>query len=604
MHVLGHGSESNMTAAEIYVVAVLAATMALFVWGRWRYDIVALMALLAVVVGGIIPAEEAFSGFGHPAVITVAAVLAISRAIQNSGLIGWLSRGLERSGHNTTVQTGAVVVLVAALSAFMNNVGALALLLPVVIQVARKSDRSPGDLLMPLSFGSLLGGLVTLIGTPPNIIVATYRTQTAGSPFGMFDFAPVGLAVAVAGGLFIALVGWRLLPKREAGGSKDMFKIADYITEVVVSEGSKAEGITIGELLAPAGEGEIVVVALRRGERRYLRPGQYNQLRADDHLLMEGSAEAIESVIHEAGLTLEGTTSLDPADLQSDVAGIVEAVVTPASPLVNRTVSQTMLGWRQGLNLLALAREGRPLRSNLRQARLQAGDVLLLLGNTEAMPEALASIGCLPLAQRDLALHRTPSPLPLIIFAVAIGLGVFGLLSIPVAFTAAVVALVLTRSLTLRELYASVDWPVVVLLAAMVPVGAAVEASGTSALIVDGIARMSETLPPWSVVLVVLVAAMALSDIMNNAATAVLMAPLAIGVASRMGVSPDPLLMAVAVGSSCAFLTPIGHQSNVLVMGPAGYRFGDYWRMGLPLEILIVVVALPVILWVWPLQAN
>ena len=593
-----------MTAAQMYVLAVLAATMTLFVWGRWRYDIVALLALLAVVIAGIIPPEQAFSGFGHPAVITVAAVLAISRAIQNSGLVGWLARGLERSGRNPTVQTGAVVALVAALSAFMNNVGALALLLPVVIQVARKSDRSPGDLLMPLSFGSLLGGLVTLIGTPPNIIVAAYRGQASGTPFGMFDFAPVGLSVAVAGGFFVALLGWRLLPKREAGGSKDMFKIADYITEVVVAEGSKADGVSIGDLLAPGGEDEIIAVALQRGERRHLRPGRYNQLRAGDHLLLEGSAEAIESVIHEAGLTLEGTAPLDPADLQSDDAGIVEAVVTPASALVNRTVSQTMLGWRQGISLLALAREGRPLRSNLRQARLQAGDVLLLLGNTDAMPETLANLGCLPLAQRDLALHRTPSPLPLIVFAASIGCGVFGVLPIPIAFTAAVVALVLCRSLTLRELYASVDWPILVLLAAMVPVGAAVEASGTSALIVGGIAAMSETLPPWSVVLAVLVAAMFLSDIMNNAATAVLMAPLAIGVARQMGVSPDPLLMAVAVGSSCAFLTPIGHQSNVLVMGPAGYRFSDYWRMGLPLEILIVAVALPVILWAWPLQAN
>ena len=591
-----------MTAAQIYILTVLTITMGLFVWGRWRYDIVALMALLAVVIGGLVPAADAFAGFGHPAVITVAAVLAISRAIHNSGLIGWLARGLERSGKEPTTQTGAVVALVAALSAFMNNVGALALLLPVVIRAARNAGRQPAALLMPLSFGSLLGGLITLIGTPPNIIIATYRAQSAGEPLGMFDFAPVGIIIAIVGAIFIAVVGWRLIPARQTGGSEsDMFQIADYITEVVVTEDSKVAGATISALLEPAGQGEIIVVALQRGDNRRSRPSRFELLQADDHLLLEGSAEAIETVIHEARLKLEGTATLNPEELESEDVSLVEAVITPASQLARRTVAQAMLDRRYGVNLLALARQGRPVRENLRRVRLLAGDVLLLQGNADAMPESLSAMGCLPLAERDLGLHRTPSPLPLIIFAVAIALGVFGLLSIPVAFTGAVVALVLTRSLTLRDLYASVDRPVIVLLAAMVPVGMAVEASGATDLIVGGIARLSDILPAWSIVVVVLVAAMILSDIMNNAATAVLMAPLAIGVAEHIHVSADPLLMAVAIGSSCAFLTPIGHQSNVLVMGPAGYRFGDYWRMGLPLEILIVVVAVPAILWFWPL---
>ena len=576
--------------------------MGLFVWGRWRYDIVALMALLAVVIGGLVPASEAFSGFGHSAVITVAAVLAISRAIQNSGLVAWLARGLDRSGKDPTMQTGAVVTLVAALSAFMNNVGALALLLPVVIRAARNAGRSPAALLMPLSFGSLLGGLITLIGTPPNIIIAAFRTQSAGAPFGMFDFAPVGIIVAVAGAIFIAVIGWRLIPARETGGGEgEMFQIADYITEVVVTEESKVVGATIAELLEPAGQGEIIVVALQRDDRRRSRPSRYERLQADDHLMLEGSAEAIETVIHDARLKLEGTATLKPEELETEDIALIEAVVTPASQLPGRTVAQSMLDRRYGVNLLALARQGRPMRENLRRVRLQAGDVLLLQGNADAMPESLSAMGCLPLAERDLALHRTPSPLPLIIFAAAIALGVFGLLSIPIAFTAAVVALVLTRCLTLRELYASVDWAVIVLLAAMVPVGMAVESSGATDLIVGGIVGLSDILPPWSIVLIVLVTAMVLSDIMNNAATAVLMAPLAIGIADRMDVNADPLLMAVAIGSSCAFLTPIGHQSNVLVMGPAGYRFGDYWPMGLPLEILIVAVSVPAILWFWPL---
>lgn len=454
---------------------------------------------------------------------------------------------------------------------------------------------------MPLSFGSLLGGLVTLIGTPPNIIIATYRGTLGEAPFGMFDFAPVGAIVAVAGAAFIALVGWRLIPSRTGEDSTgEMFHIEGYITEVVVPEDSELGGKTIAELLAPAGEGEIVAVARLRNDHRRLKPYLRDRVQTGDRLLLEGSAEAIETIVHESGLRLVGSPSLDPKSLESDDVHFVEAVITPNSRLNGRTVAQAMFGRRHSLNLLALARQGRPIREELRRVRLRAGDVLLQ-GYAGAIPETLSTLGCLPLAERDLALHRLPSPLPLIIFGAAIASSLLGLLTIPVAFTAAVVALILTRCVNLRELYGSVDWSVIVLLAAMVPVGLAVENSGATALIADGVAGLADVLPPWCIVLVVLLVAMVLSDVMNNAATAVLMAPLAFGIATRIGVSPDPLLMAVAIGSSCAFLTPIGHQSNVLVMGPAGYRFGDYWRMGLPLEMIIVAVSIPAILWIWPL---
>ena len=590
-----------MTFPQIFVV--LAATLTLFVWGRWRYDVVALLALLAVVIGGLVPANQAFDGFRHPAIITVAAVLVISRAIQNSGLIGWLARGLETFNSGPTLQTGAVVVLVGILSAFMNNVGALALLLPVVIHTAHRSERSPAELLMPLSFGSLLGGLVTLIGTPPNIIIATYRGTLGQAPFGMFDFAPVGIIIAIVSAAFIAFICWRLVPAREGQGTNGdgMFHIEGYITEVIVPPDSDLSGTSIGELLAPAGEGEIIAVALQRNDKRRLKPSLRDTVRDDDHLLLEGSAQAIETIVHETGLRLAGSTTLDPKEMESEDVHFVEAVITPTSRLVRRTVAQAMFGRRHGLNLLALARQGQAIRQDLRKVSLRANDVLLLQGDAKGTVASFSLMGCLPLAERDLTLHRLPSPLPLIVFGAAIALGVFGLLPIPVAFTAAVVVLVLTRNISLRELYASVDWSVIVLLAAMVPVGMVVKASGATALIADGVAAMSETLPPWSVVLLVLVVAMVLSDVMNNAATAVLMAPLAFGVATRIGVSPDPLLMAVAIGSSCAFLTPIGHQSNILVMGPAGYRFDDYWRMGLPLELIIIVVSVPAILWIWPL---
>jgi di/tricarboxylate transporter len=591
-----------MTLQQAYIFAVLASTLGLFIWGRWRYDVVALLALFAVVAGGVVPASRAFEGFGHPAVITVAAVLVISRALQNSGMIGWIARWLEGVDAGPSIQVAAVSGLVAVLSGFMNNVGALALLLPVVIQTAKKSGRAPGELLMPLAFGSLLGGLTTMVGTPPNIIIASFRADAAGAPFGMFDFTPVGLVIAVLGIAFISLYGWRLIPVREAkGDAGDMFDIEAYMSEVLVPRKSGLSGTTLAELMAHAGDGDVAVVAVIRGTKKLTRPKPAEPVRINDHLLLEGSAEAIEAVLLGTPLTLVGNRDLDRAELESVDSGVVEAVVTPGSRLIRRSIAQAQLERRHGLHLLALARQGRPLREHLRKIKVRAGDVLLLQGDLDAMPERLAALGCLPLAGRDLVLHREPTPIPLIIFACAIGLGVSGLLSLPVAFTAAVIALVLSGQMRARELYQGVDWPVVVLLGAMVPVGLAMEMSGANGLLAGGVATLAVHLPPWGIVALVLVAAMFLSDIMNNAATAILMAQLSLQVAERMNVSADPLLMAVAVGASCAFLTPIGHQSNILVMGPGGYRFGDYWRLGLPLEAMIVVIAVPMILLVWPL---
>jgi di/tricarboxylate transporter len=591
-----------MTFQQGFVFATLAVTLGLFIWGRWRYDVVALLALFAVVAGGVVPASRAFEGFGHPAVITVAAVLVISRALQNSGMIGWIARWLDRVDAGPSVQVAAVGGLVAVLSGFMNNVGALALLLPVVIQTAKKSGRAPGELLMPLAFGSLLGGLTTMVGTPPNIIVANFRADAAGAPFGMFDFTPVGLVIAVVGIAFMAAYGWRLIPVRESKRADgDMFDIEGYTTEVLVPRKSGLSGTAIAELLAHAGDGEVTVLALIRGTRKMARPKPAEPLRINDHLLLEGSAEAIEGILHNSPLQLVGNRDLDRKDLEGADSGVVEAVVSPGSRLIRRSIAQAGLERRHGLHLLALARQGRPVREHLRKVKVRAGDVLLLQGDMDSMPERLAALGCLPLGQRDIALHREPTPIPLLIFLAAIVLGVTGLLSLPVAFTAAVIALVLSGQMRAREIYQGVDWPVIVLLGAMVPVGLAMEASGANVLLAGGVATLAGYLPPWGIVALVLVAAMFLSDIMNNAATAILMAQLSMQVAERMNVSADPLLMAVAVGASCAFLTPIGHQSNILVMGPGGYRFGDYWRLGLPLEALIVVIAVPMIMLVWPL---
>jgi di/tricarboxylate transporter len=590
-----------MTWEQAYVFAVLAGALGLFIWGRWRYDIVALAALLAVVAAGIVPATRAFEGFGHPAVITVAAVLVISRALQNSGMVDHIARWLERADFGPSTQVTVMAALVAALSGFMNNVGALALLMPVAIQAAGRSGRSPGELLMPLAFGSLLGGLVTLVGTPPNIIIAALRADATGTAFAMFDFTPVGLAVAIAGIAFIGVYGWRLIPVREGAADNDMAQVEGYTTEVVVPRKSGLSGTALEALVAHARAEEVGVRAvIRRGEVMN-RPKLSETVRINDHLLLEGSAEAIKEILHATPLTLVGNRKLDVAELEDKDSAVVEAVVTPGSLLAGRSFSEMQVERRYGLHLLALARQGRPIREHLSEVRVRAGDVLLLQGAAGSVTDAIGAIGCLSLVERDITLHRDPTFMPLIVFALAIALGVTGLLSLPVAFTGAIVVLVVSGQLRARELYRDIDWPVVVLLGAMVPLGLAMEISGANDTLVELVANLARHLAPWAILSLVLVTTMLLSDVMNNAATAILMGQLAIKLAAQMQVDADPLLMAVAIGASSAYMTPIGHQSNILVMGPGGYRFGDYWRLGLPLSVLTVVVAVPLILWVWPL---
>ncbi|MFO8034685.1 MAG: SLC13 family permease [Candidatus Bipolaricaulota bacterium] len=591
-----------MSAEQGIVFGVLAGALALFVWGRWRYDLVALLALVAATVAGVVPAGEAFAGFAHPAVITVAAVLIISRGLAGSGIVDALAGLMSRVGERLTVQVLALTSLVAALSAFMNNVGALALLLPVGVRMARTAGRPPSTLLMPLAFGSLLGGLMTLIGTPPNIIVASFRAERAGIAFRMFDFTPVGAGIALAGVLFVALLGWRLVPKREGPASREeLFEIRDYLTEVRLPEEGEVVGKSLRELEQGV-EGGFSVVGLVRGDDRRPAPSPYERLTGGDVLMVVADSETLKELVDKLGLEMVGDVELGEEDLRSDEVSVTEAVVMPEGLMAGRSVAQLRLRRRFGVNLLAVARRGARLQQRLAEVRFRPGDVLLLQGREDLLQEALQRLGCLPLAERGLTLGQ-PRRMLLAggLFASALGVAAAGLIPVPVAFLAAAVGMVLAGLIPLRELYDSVDWPVIVLLAAMIPIGYALESTGGAGLIADGLLRVGERLPAFVSLGLVFLGTMFLSDLVNNAAAAVLMAPIAVSVAGGLGVSADPFLMAVAVSASCAFLTPIGHQSNTLVMVPGGYRFGDYWRMGLPLELIIVAVGLPLIVWVWPL---
>lgn len=586
---------------QLVVFAALILALALFAWGRLRHDLVAFLTLTLLVLTGVVQPESAFVGFGHPAVITVAAVLVVGKALEFSGLVDLLGKWVAKLGDQLLVQIAALSTLVALASAFMNNVGALAIMMPVAIQLARKGGHPPSLILMPIAFASLLGGMTTLIGTPPNIIIATFRGEETGRAFGLFDFAPVGAALAVAGIAFITLAGWRLLPRRRAQKAEDqLFDIEDYITEVKVPKNSKADGVAI-EGLAKVSKADVQILGVIRHGNRIHAPGREKTILENDILILETDTDELKTFMEDTGAKLAGGKKFRKDAEGADKIALAEAIVMAGSPLIGNTAASLRLRGRFGVNLLAVARREQEIRRRLNEVRFRVGDVLLLQGREPVIDDTITSLGCIPLAQRGLRLgYQTKIPLAVGIFAFAIGLVVTGWMPVQIAFSLAAVSMVLTGILPLKNLYESIDWPVIVLLGAMIPVGVALETSGGSDRIASLVLEAGTQFPPWVLVGILLVLTMFLSDLINNAATVVLMAPIAIGVARGLGVSIDPFLMAVAVGGSCAFLTPIGHQSNTLVMGPGGYKFTDYWRMGLPLEGIIVAAGLPLILLFWP----
>jgi di/tricarboxylate transporter len=587
---------------QIIVFITLGVTLVLFIWGKWRYDIVSVLALLFLVLWGAIPSEEAFSGFAHPAVITVAAVLLISRSLQASGLVDVMARLMSKAGKNLYVQITVLCLVTAVASAFMNNIGALAILMPVAIHVAKGNGHPPSYILMPIAFSSLLGGMVTLIGTPPNIIIATFRADYSKQAFSMFDFAPVGLTLTITGIIFITLLGWRLLPKRTGQGSdSDLFEIDSYITEIRIIKDSKLTGMPYGEIIKIS-EAEVMPLGLvRRGKRIHI-PSSSELLKTNDILILEADTENLDKFISKTEVKLAGDKKFRKDAEGSEDIAIREAVVMPDSPLVGRTAESLNLRSRYGINLLAVARSDQKIRQRMDQIRFSKGDVLLLQGRSIHIDDMITTMQCLPLVERDLSIGKPQQIiLALAIFLGAISTVIFGLLPVQIAFAVGALAMILFGVLPVRDLYTHIDWPVIVLLGAMIPVGLAFETSGGAKLIAGQILNLGNAYPTWVLVGLVMVITMFLSDLINNAATVVLMAPIGITIANGLGISADPMLMAVAVGASCAFLTPIGHQSNTLVMGPGGYKFSDYWRMGLPLEIIILVMGIPLILVFWPI---
>ena len=632
-----------MTTDQIAIFCIIIFTFSLFIWGKFRYDIVSIISLSTLFItdlflGGeksnlILNSSNLFIGFGHPAVITVALVLIISQALRNSGVVDFISRKISILSHNQLTHIASLSGVATICSAIMNNVGALALMLPVALKTATKQNRSPSIILMPLAFASILGGMITMIGTPPNIIIAAFRktnqtnlkieaiqnsdSQAAQyfneqninienfipSSFGMLDFSPVGLLIAFFGVIFITIIGWRLIPKtsHKKPNSGSNFSIDDYVTEIRIPENCKLINIKIKDIEKYT-ENRLEIFGYIDKNEKFSILQNNTSIKAGDRFLVKADPVDLKLMMDEYSIRLTKKMRQRIDKLKDENTIFKEVVVTPDSPLLNRTRQYLRRKTSNSLVLMAVARQDKPIHKRLDKIVFSIGDVLLLQGNSDNLKDSIHSLQLLPLEQRDIEIGLfSKVALSLLIFFSSVILSIVGILPTTLSFIIAILLYIFTGILPVRELYDKIDWPIIVLLGSMIPVSNALETTGTSQLLANNMVTMTQSLPHWLILALIMVITMCLSDIINNAATALIMAPIASGIAISLGVNIDPFLMAVAVGASCAFLTPIGHQCNALILGPGGYKFSDYWKMGLPLEILIVIIGTPLILYFWPL---
>ena len=581
------------------LVVTICVLVGLLIWGRWRYDAVTLVALAALVLFEVIPINSAFSGFGHPAVIIVALVLLISRGLQESGFVGLIGGQLSKIPLSENQFLLAILVTAAALSSFMNNIGAMAILLPVTIAVCQQNNWNPPKFLMPLAFASILGGMNTMIGTPPNIIISQYRETYTGTSFNFFDFSFVGVAVSLLGVVFIALLGYRLVKVRqEAGDEIKLIDLKNYLFEVRVKKDSKAIGKRLSEIKKVAGP-ETEVLGIVNESGAVSKVSMVTKFAHNQVLVIKTSPDDISRLQSDLDLEIsEDLNTIKESDLEE-----IEVMVTASSRLIGRKQEFLKRLASEDLALLGLWRQGAKFRTRLSREIFRVGDVLLLGVRSideEGVKERIKHLGLMPLMQREMQVIPSRSRLlkSIIFFITFLLLAAFNVINIVIAFLLCVLAFIGVKVLN-GNLYRSIEWPVIVMLAAMIPIGQALETTGISNNIAMFISGYTEALPVYMIILLILVVTMFVSDIINNAATAIIMAPIAANIASQLGAPVEPFLMAVAVGASCAFLSPIGHQCNTLVMAPGGYKFGDYWRLGLPLEIVIAAISVPMIMYVW-----
>ncbi len=592
-----------MTLPQGLAFGLVGLTIAAFIWGRFRYDLIALVALVAGLAVGVIPAEAAFDGFRNDITIIIAAALVVSAAFSRSGIVELALRRLLPLLKTEKSQTPVLTLAVTMLSMVTKNVGALAIMLPVALSVSRKTGTPPSRLLMPMAFGAMAGGMVTLVGTSPNIIVAGVREDMLGTPFSMFDYAPVGLALTGIALVFLAF-GYRLLPKDRQGAVNlsDSLAANAYTTDLRVPDDWPPGSMTV-KALAEAGGGGVRILTVIRDGKRINRPRGNVVVRASDLIVLEGRASALDDFVSRSKMRLAGEhreiLRLEPTD---DVR-VIEAVVGMNSPLLGQTLAAFDLHRQYGVNLLGVSRSGYPVTQRLRNARLRQGDIILLHGSEASLPDALGQLDLLPLAERSVALGSVRKRyMPAIVLTVAMLLVGFQIVPVAAAFFGAAVAILLLGGLKMKEAYQALDGPLLVLIAAMIPVSAAIQTTGGADLIANALGQVFEGIPGIAAVAALMFASMAVTPFLNNAATVLILAPIGATLATRLGYVPDAFLMAVAVGAACDFLTPVGHQCNTLVMRPGGYKFGDYARLGTPLSALVLLAGPWLILLFWPLH--
>ncbi|MBP7705577.1 MAG: SLC13 family permease [Caulobacter sp.] len=591
-----------MTLQQGLAFGLVGLTIVAFVWGRFRYDLIALTALVGGLAIGVVPAEAAFDGFKNDVVVIIACALVVSAAFARSGIVELALRRVLPLLKTERSQVPVLTLAVTLLSMATKNVGALAIMLPVAQQVARKTGSSPSRLLMPMAFGAMIGGTVTLVGTAPNIIVSEVREEVLGKPFGMYDYSAVGLGLTLLALGFLAF-GYRMLPKARGGAIDLDAALAGktYLTETTIPETWPLKRMRLGELVEK-GEGDITVMALLRNGRRKPSPHPNTVVGPGDVLLIEGQQQALDTFVIRAKLDLTRSDRPIAMEEPTEEVRAIEAVVGPESPLVGKSAASADLHGAHGVNLLGVSRSGYRMTQHLRSVRFKAGDLVLIQGGERNIPAALEALGLLPLAEREVRLGG-PRRLfaPAVVLALAMTLVAFQIVPVAIAFFGAAVVIVLIGGLRMREAYQALDGPLLVLIAALIPVSDAIQKTGGAALIADWLSGAFSGLPGIVAIAAVMAGAMAVTPFLNNAATVLIMAPIGAGLAKQLGFNPDAFLMAVAVGAACDFLTPIGHQCNTLVMAPGGYRFGDYPRLGAPLSLLVLLAGPPLIAVFWPL---
>ncbi len=585
---------------QLVLFGAIILAFVFWIWGKIRYDVVALIALLIIVLGGVIPFEEAFLGFSSPAVMIVAAVLIMSRGIINTGFIDFLLAKIPIKNKKIWIQISILSAVTAVISAFIYSIGALAIIMPLAISVARKEKISPAYYLIPLAFASHMGGFLTLIGNAPNIIVSSLRSDLGMEPFHMFDFGRVGIWLTVAAVLFISLIGWRLIPKREEKKRKeDVAKVEDYTSEILVLEDSKFINQDIKDLKKEIKE-EFSVSSIIRGGMNITEPENDEKIMKADLILVKGDAEVIRKIISLGGFKLNTPKEREGEKNNSNIVE-AEAVVGMKSKIIGSALKDIRIDLVYNVDVAAISRQGREIKEKLKDLRISLGDVLLLRGEEEDINEFLSNSKLLPLAERYINIRPTKSMFfTLSIFLLSVLLATFNILPVEIAFFLGAALMLFTGILTSKQAYQNIDWPIIILLGAMIPFGQAMITSGAADIISSWFLTISDIGGPLLILAIFLAVTILLSDLINSIGVAVLMAPIAILLAQGLGVSIDPFLMAVAIGGSCGFLTPVGHQANLLVMEPGGYKFTDYWKSGIFLNIIIFVVSIIFLPIVWP----